>query len=93
MTQLEKARAVINEADEQIALCFEKRMAAVRDVIAYKMENNLPIFDGAREAEVIERNLARIKDESLKEYYRDILIQLMRVSKEYQQDIINGSKD
>ena len=88
MTLLEKARNVINEADAQIAESFEKRMHAAEDVIAYKMENGLPIFDEAREKEVIERNLAKITDEKLKPYYEDMLIQLMRISKKYQKAIL-----
>jgi chorismate mutase/prephenate dehydratase len=56
------------------------------------MENSLPVFDGAREKEVIERNLAMIKDEKLKPYYRDMIVQLMRISKEYQQNIIDSNK-
>lgn len=91
MTKLEKARIAINEADAQIADAFEKRMHAAEDVIAYKMENGLPIFDAAREKEVIERNLAKITDEKLKPYYEDMLFQLMRISKEYQQAILNKS--
>ena len=48
----------------------------------------------AREAEVIERNLAKICDEKLKPYYEDMLVQLMRISKEYQNAIIeNGRTD
>ena len=35
-------------------------------------------------------NLAKICDEKLKPYYQDMLCQLMRISKEYQQAIING---
>ncbi|MBQ9845492.1 MAG: chorismate mutase [Oscillospiraceae bacterium] len=89
MTKLEKARAVINEVDGQIAQCFEKRMHAAEDVVAHKMEHHLPIFDGVRENEVIERNLAKIEDEKLKPYYRDMLIQLMRISKEYQNAILH----
>jgi len=88
MTELEKARNVINEADAQIAENFEKRMRAAEDVIAYKMKNGLPIFDKARENEVIERNLAKITDEKLKPYYEDMLVQLMRISKEYQKAIM-----
>ena len=89
MNRLEKARLAINEIDTQIAQCFEARMRAAEDVVAYKMENGLPIFDGTREKEVIEKNLARISDEKLKPYYKDMLIQLMRISKEYQQAIMD----
>ncbi|MBE6894930.1 MAG: chorismate mutase [Ruminococcaceae bacterium] len=88
MTRLDKARAVINEADAQIARYFELRMHAAEDVAAYKAENGLPIFDGAREQEVIEKNLAKISDHKLKPYYKDMLIQLMRISKEYQNAIM-----
>ena len=91
MNRLEKARLAINEADAQIAQLFEKRMHAVEDVVAYKMENGLPVFDGAREKEVIEKNLAKISDEKLKPYYEDMLIQLMRISKEYQKTIMENN--
>ena len=91
MNKLEKARLAINEADAQIAHLFEKRMHAVEDVVAYKMENGLPVFDGAREKEVIEKNLAKISDEKLKPYYEDMLIQLMRISKEYQKTIMENN--
>ena len=91
MNKLEKARLAINEADAQIAQLFEKRMQAVEDVVAYKMENGLPVFDGAREKEVIEKNLAKISDEKLKPYYEDMLIQLMRISKEYQKTIMENN--
>ncbi|MBO4787920.1 MAG: chorismate mutase, partial [Lachnospiraceae bacterium] len=36
MTELEQARAIISEADRELAKVFEKRMAAVRTVAAYK---------------------------------------------------------
>lgn len=88
MSLLETARNAINEADAQIAECFEKRMHASEDVIAYKMEKGLPIFDAAREKEVIEKNLALITDQKLKPYYEDLLNQLMRISKEYQKAIL-----
>ena len=91
MNKLEKARLAINEADAQIAQLFEKRMQAVEDVVAYKMENGLPIFDGAREKEVIQKNLAKITEEKLKPYYEDMLIQLMRISKEYQKTIMENN--
>ena len=91
MNKLEKARLEINQADAQIAQYFEQRMHAAEDVVAYKMENGLPVFDAAREKEVIERNLAKIQDEKLKPYFEDMLTQLMRISKEYQNAIIQDN--
>ena len=89
MADLQKARMIINEVDEKIAHNFEERMKAVEEVIAYKIENHLPIFDSKREEEVIQRNLDKISDETLKPYYKDLLIQIMRISKEYQKEILN----
>ncbi len=89
MANLEEARHIINEVDEKIAACFEERMKAVEEVIAYKIENQLPIFDSKREEEVIQRNLEKIQDENLKPYYKDLLIQMMRISKEYQEEILH----
>ena len=55
------------------------------------MENGLPVFDGAREKEVIEKNLAKISDEKLNPYYEDMLVQLLRISKEYQKTIMENN--
>ena len=89
MNQLQQARIKINEADEVISKQFENRMKAVEDVIQYKIENKLQIYEGNRENEVIQRNLEKIQDEKLKPYYKDLLIQMMRISKEYQNAILH----
>ncbi|MBM6821664.1 chorismate mutase [Fusobacterium mortiferum] len=88
MNKLEKARENINRIDREIAKLFEERMREVEDVISYKVENNLEILDSGREKEVIERNSKLLKNEKLKEYYVDFLENMMRISKEYQKDIL-----
>lgn len=92
MNQLEEARIKINETDKAMAELFEKRMEAVKQVIGYKIENNLPIYDGAREAEVIERNMKNLKNSELKKYYRSYITALMGISKEYQKAILESSE-
>ncbi len=92
ISQLDKARLIINEVDRQMANLFEKRMKAVEMVIEYKIKNNLPIFDESRELIVIEQNLKLIKNENLKEYYRRYIIEMMNISKTYQKEILNKSK-
>ena len=49
MNKLEEARIEINEADSMMAKIFEQRFMAVKDVLAYKKEHDLPIFDPVRE--------------------------------------------
>lgn len=88
MNKIEKARVTINEIDREIASLFEKRMKAVEDVISYKIENNLPIFDEKREQEVIKKNSSFIQDEKYKKYYVEFIQMMMDISKQYQKEIL-----
>ncbi len=86
-TKLDKARATIDEVDEQIAALFEKRFEAVRDVIDYKIENRLPIFDSSREEVIKEKNTARIQNPDIRPYYKVWYEDLLDLSKQYQKEI------
>jgi chorismate mutase/prephenate dehydratase len=90
--KLEEARKIIGEVDGQMAELFIKRMRAVEEVCAYKMEYGLPIRDQKREDALIEMNSARIHDEILKGYYIDYLKNLMSISSTYQYRIQSGLK-
>ena len=90
MTKLEEARIEINEIDKQMSQLFIKRMDAVKKVIEYKLENNLPIFDEKRELEVIELNVSNLNNLQLQDYYKDFVISMMNISKKYQKDIIEN---
>lgn len=91
MNDLEKAREEINAADEAIAREFSARMEAVGAVAAYKKEHGLPIFNAAREEEVIARNAARV-DEEIRPYYVRFLRDVMAISKEYQRYLLSGAR-
>ena len=88
MNKLEKARLVIDEIDSEIIKLFEKRMATVKDVIEFKIENNMPILDSNREAVMLEKNLAKISNEEYKKYYHLILEGFLKASKDLQKDIL-----
>ncbi len=86
--EITEIRKKINKVDEKIASAFEERMHLVKEVINYKMEHNLPIYDEKRELEVLNKNISLIKDDELKEYFKEFLIDMMNVSKKYQQEIL-----
>lgn len=88
MNKLENAREKINEIDKKIAGLFEARMDAVKDVIAYKQENDLPVFDGNRERTLIERNRKMIQNPDYLSMYEDFLQFMMTQSKAYQKSLI-----
>lgn len=89
MNKLEKARIEINDIDRDMARLFEKRMKAVEDVILFKLENDMPIFDKSREMEVIDKNSSYINNCLYVDYYKMFIKDLMDISKEYQYTIIN----
>ncbi len=91
MDKLIKAREIINKTDREIAALFERRMEAVKLVAEYKMERGLPIFDSARENEVVKANSENITDEQIKEFYVPFLKNTMEISKRYQHRILQGA--
>ena len=91
MDKLNKAREIIGEADKEIAVLFEKRMAAVKEVAEYKKERGLPVFDGAREDFLIGKNLGYIENEEVKDFYVSFMKSTMDISKRYQHRILEGT--
>lgn len=92
MTDLEKARQIINSVDTQMADLFEKRMDAVKLVAAYKQERGLPVDDFAREEEMIARNAALLSNEEFRSYYVNFLRSTIDVSKKMQHRILDGMR-
>ena len=92
MTELEQARAIISEADRELAKVFEKRMAAVRTVAAYKKAHGLPITDRSREEEILREEAGLIADESLRPFYVSFLRETIGISKSYQHRLLDGMR-
>lgn len=92
MTELEKARKIINETDKQMAKLFEKRMDAAKTVANYKKEHGLPIDDFAREEELIKRNTALVESEEYRSYYVNFLKDIIGLSKKLQHRLLDGMR-
>ena len=92
MADLESTRKKINEIDKEMARLFEERMVCSKEVAEYKIKHALPIYDASREAEVINKNLAFIENEEIKEHYVNFLKETMDISKKYQSRLIEGMR-
>lgn len=92
MSKLIEARNKIDEIDTKIIALFEERMDVVKDVVAFKLENNMPVFDASREAAMLEKNLGKIKNPEYKKYYKDVLAGYLKASKDMQKDIVEENK-
>ena len=88
MTELEKRREEIDAVDARIAGLFESRMDIAEAIALYKKEHGLQVSDGAREQEILEREVSRIQNPDYRPYYRDFLRAMISVSKEYQHAVI-----
>ena len=93
MTKLELCRNEIDSIDEEIIKLYEKRMEIVKEVINYKLDNNIEILDTSREEKMLNKNLVKISNEEYKKYYKDVLTGFLKASKEMQKDILNAKKD
>ena len=88
MDLLQQARTEIDGIDAEMAALFERRMRTVADVARYKAETGKPVFDALREAAVLDKNTARLQDETLRPYYRAFLQEAMAVSRAYQRAML-----
>ena len=91
--ELQEIRDEIRQIDEEMAELFCRRMAAVRRVAAYKNRRGLPILDQEQEARVIEGRSSLIKNPELRPFYIEFLKDVMKVSKHWQQYLIQGKRD
>ena len=66
-------------------------MNAVKQVAEYKKERGLPVFDSAREDEVVRKNMEYITDEDIKEFYVPFIRDTMDISKRFQHKILEGA--
>ena len=90
MSKLDEARSKIDDIDSKIIELFEERMNVVKDVINYKIENNIPVLDSNREAVMLEKNLNKIQNNEYKKYYYSVLQGYLKASKDMQKDILDN---
>lgn len=92
MDKMKEARQIINEVDAQMAELFMRRMEAAQTIAEHKKAHGLPVYDAAREAEVIRDGIERIENDELRGYYTDFLRDTMSISRRYQQKLLEGMK-
>lgn len=86
---LDEARQKIDSIDKELIKLFNDRMTAVCDVARYKKENGLPIYNGQREREVINKVTKEVPEE-LALYTKILYNTLFSVSRGYQTKMIDG---
>lgn len=93
MKDLKITRKKIDDIDEQLIKLFEERMTLVKDVIEYKIKNDMAIYDNNREKAIIEKNRKLLQNNEFINYLDDFTISLMRISKNMQEDILKANEN
>ena len=87
MEDIKTSRDRIAKIDREMARLFEERMAAAREIAAYKKERGIPIKDVERENFLLCENSGLISDQTIKEYYYSFQKKVMELSCDYQQTL------
>lgn len=87
MDTLEKLREQIDRIDKDLTALFEERMEVSRKIASYKVKNNLPITDGAREKEVIAKNILHLKDPTFGQKLEEFFAVIIKLSKAVQEEV------
>ncbi|WP_411843206.1 chorismate mutase [Salinicoccus sp. HZC-1] len=82
----EKLRDRIDKIDQELMELFEARMEVSSRIADYKQQNDIPIFDEAREEEVVDKNVGRLKDETLERHAASFFRHLMALSRKRQHE-------
>ena len=90
---MKKLRAQIDKIDAQILKLYEERMDVVRAIGEYKIENNLPVYDAAREDAKLEKVFADVSNKEYADGAAQLFITLMQASREMQEDMMGGGFD
>lgn len=88
MNKLEENRIIINQIDKEIAFLLNKRFQAVSEILKYKKENNIQIYDKNREEIIINKNI-EYANTNIKDYYLEIYKKIIEESKKYQEKLLN----
>lgn len=81
---IQELRNQINEIDEQLVRIFDARMKVALQIGKYKKENDLPVFDPARERAVLAKQTSAV-DEDMSAYVKLLYTTLFDLSRSYQQ--------
>lgn len=81
--ELSELRVKIDEIDKALVELFVARMNVSHEVAEYKLKNNLPVLDAARERQLLDR-VSDLAGQELESYTRTLYSLMMELSRSYQ---------
>ena len=87
---IQDSRAEIDALNRELVQAFCRRMDLSADVAAYKLEHGLPVYDRAREREIL-CDMTDLAGEEYRYYAKTFFTVLMDLSKAHQSALLAGS--
>ena len=85
--ELNEIRKDIDNIDEKLKELFGERLELSGQVAIIKAKNNDSIYKPEREAQILEWACKDVPDDQ-KDYYKEFFLDIMNISKDYQECII-----
>ena len=90
--KIKKVRRHIDRIDTVIITVLAERMSLMPEIADYKKKNEIPIFDEAREVEIMSKLKKIAKEQGLDEgFTEEVFLSLFNESKRIQNEIISKS--
>lgn len=84
--RLNEARAKIDEVNTALVPLIERRLDAVCEVLAYKLDHNMNVLDSSRESAVLEAVGAKVQNPDYKDAVLGVFQAIMDVTKQYEKE-------
>ena len=85
--ELNNLRTEIDNIDTKLVDLFEKRMQISKSICEYKKENNLAIYNGAREDDLLLKRTNLLADTNLSTFGERFFSGIMEISRDYQTNL------
>ncbi|MBQ9162687.1 MAG: chorismate mutase [Clostridia bacterium] len=89
---IKKSRAEIDKMNRELVSLFCRRMDTAENIARYKLENDMPVFDRARERDIL-ADMTQLSDEKYRYYTKTFFTVMMDLSKAYQSSLIAQSQN
>lgn len=85
LNDLDVFRKTIDKCDMEIVQAIEKRFSTVKQIVQYKKDNNLEIYQPDREQQVLEKVNSYLTSNEFSEELKSLYTYIMEISKEIQE--------
>ncbi|MDR0879707.1 MAG: chorismate mutase [Clostridioides sp.] len=89
MKNLDSLRKKIDEIDSEIVNLFEARLNLAVEIAKFKEENEMPIFQGGREEEVVQNAVKHLENKDYSDECSEFIQSIMNISKKVQEKEMN----